>query len=219
MKYTFKFGLFGKPTIKNQLLVSDKERTKIITGCLIDFRPDTPNILNIAHKEYKVPSSLAQEFNAYDILSLDVIKSVVADKLIGTTLDGGDTKTRGQALERRVLDLLGFGGNSKLVGGFPDVPNQLLEVKVQDTQTIDLGLYSPQFKESVGNFVGYTTEDVRYLIALTNPHTHIIDGVILSSGLHLGDGFSYVSDKSFKCQRSIPMEFFEKYKGQCVFNP
>lgn len=214
-----KFGVFGKPTIKNQLLVSEKERTKIITGDKVDFRPDTFNIVSISQKAYKVPTSLAQNFNTTDVLSLDIIKTVVADKLIGTILDGGDTKTRGQALERKVLDLLGYGEDSKLVGGYPDVPNQLLEVKVQDTQTIDLGLYSPQFNEPIAGVDGCTTEDVRYLIALTNAKSHIVEGVILSSGLRLGDRFSYVSDKSFKCQRSIPMDFFEKYKGQCVFNP
>ena len=214
-----KFGVFGKPTIKNQLLVSEKERIKIITGDKVDFRPDTLHIASISQKAYKVPTSLAQNFDTTDVLSLDVIRTVVADKLIGSTLNGGDTKTRGQALERKVLDLLGYGEDSKLVGGYPDVPNQLLEVKVQDAQTIDLGLYSPQFKEPIAGVNGCTTEDIRYLIALTNAQSHIIEGIILSSGLRLGDRFSYVSDKSFKCQRSIPMDFFEKYKGQCVFNP
>lgn len=214
-----KFGVFSKPTIKNQLLVSEKERIKIITGDKVDFRPDTLCIASISQKAYKVPTSLAQNFNTTDVFSLDVIRTVVADKLIGTTLNGGDTKTRGQALERKVLDLLGYGKDSKLVGGYPDVPNQLLEVKVQDAQTIDLGLYSPQFKEPIAGVNGCTTEDVRYLIALTNAQSHIIEGVILSSGLRLGDKFSYVSDKSFKHQRTIPMAFFEKYKGQCVFNP
>lgn len=212
------FGRFGKPTIKNQLLVSEKERAKIISGEKIYFRPDTPGVSEIAHKMYQKPTALAQEINLNDILSLDVIKTQVAEKLIGTSLQGGDTKTRGQELERKVLDLLGFDARSKLVGGYPDVPNQLLEVKVQDTQTIDLGLYSPQFKESIHGIEKYTTEDIRYLIALTNSHTHIIEGIILSSGVCLG-AFSYVSDKSFKCQRSISMTFFEKYQGMCVFNP
>jgi len=57
------------------------------------------------------------------------------------------------------------------------------------------------------------------LIALTNPETEIIEGIILSPGEKLGEVFSYVSDKSYKCQRSIPMSFFEKHKGQVVINP
>jgi len=64
-----------------------------------------------------------------------------------------------------------------------------------------------------------TTFDIRYLIALTNPDTEIIEGIILSPGERLGDVFSYVSDKSYKCQRSIPMSFFERYKDQVVINP
>ena len=64
-----------------------------------------------------------------------------------------------------------------------------------------------------------TTFDVRYLIALTDPLTEIIEGVILSPGKKLGDIFSYVSAASYKCQRTIPMSFFDKYSGKSVFNP
>lgn len=34
----------------------------------------------------------------------------------------------------------------------------------------------------------------------------------------LGKIFTYVSDKSYKCQRSIPMSFFEEQKGKVVYN-
>lgn len=63
-----------------------------------------------------------------------------------------------------------------------------------------------------------TTEDVRYLIALTDA-TGLIEGIILSAGRFLGDTFTFVSDTNFKCQRSIPMSFFDKYNGKAVFNP
>ena len=64
-----------------------------------------------------------------------------------------------------------------------------------------------------------TTFDVRYLIALTNPETDIVEGIILAPGKKLGEIFTYVSDMSYKCQRSIPMSFFNSLNGQCVFNP
>jgi hypothetical protein len=57
------------------------------------------------------------------------------------------------------------------------------------------------------------------LIALTNPKTGIIEGIILAPGEKLGEIFTYVSDMSYKCQRSIPMSFFDSLTGQCVFNP
>jgi hypothetical protein len=106
-----------------------------------------------------------------------------------------------------------------LYGAFPDIPNQLLEVKVQESPTVDLGKFTPENEEMVMEDLGFTTFDVRYLIALTNPVTGIIEGVILSPGEKLGEVFSYVSSVSYKCQRSIPMDFFDSHYGEVVFNP
>jgi len=93
------------------------------------------------------------------------------------------------------------------------------QLGTQDVQTVDLGRYSPEKEETLIEEFNITTFDVRYLIALTNPETEIIEGVILAPGKKLGELFSYVSNESYKCQRSIPMAFFEKYYGQSVFNP
>ena len=146
---------------------------------------------------------------------------MVAEKLIGKILESSATKNRGQALERMTMELLGYemADNKYLIGGFPDIPNQLLEVKVQDAQTVDLGKFSPEKEEIVFEENNLTTFDVRYLIALTDPNTGIIEGIILAPGEKLGEIFTYVSDVSFKCQRSIPMSFFDLYNGQSVFNP
>ena len=117
--------------------------------------------------------------------------------------------------------MLGYEVKEKdlLYGAFPDIKNQLLEVKVQDTQTVDLGRFSPEREEIVIESSNLTTFDVRYLIALTNPKTEIIEGLILSPGEKLGELFSYVSAESYKCQRAVPISFFEKYYGVAVFNP
>lgn len=50
-----------------------------------------------------------------------------------------------------------------------------------------------------------------------NKETNEVEGFILVPGKSLGEHFSYVADKNFKCQRSIPMSFFDSYKGQSVF--
>lgn len=104
-----------------------------------------------------------------------------------------------------------------LEGGYPDIRNQMLEVKVQDSPTIDLGKYSPQFEEQIND--NFTTRTIRYLIALTNAMDGAIDGLIMCPGEELGKNFTYVAEKSFKCQRSIPMSFFDDFKGQVVYNP
>jgi hypothetical protein len=146
---------------------------------------------------------------------------MVAKKLIGKKLDNYSTKNRGQALERMTLELLGYSlaDNKNLVGGFPDFPNQLLEVKVQETRTVDLGRFTPEKEEIIVSENNLTTFDVRYLIALTNSATGIIEGVIIAPGEKLGEIFTYISDVSYKCQRSIPMSFFNSFEGQCVCNP
>ena len=172
--------------------------------------------------DYNKPEDrISEEPNFNNLYSIKLLEEMVASKLIGKKLDSNATKNRGQSLERMTLGLLGYEmtSNEKLVGGFPDIPNQLLEVKVQDAQTVDLGKFTPEKEEVIVVGSNLTTFDVRYMIALTDPKTDIIEGIILAPGEKLGEIFTYVSDMSYKCQRTIPMEFFNSFKGQCVFNP
>lgn len=218
-----KFGKFGKPTIKQQLLISGKVRRKIYEkqDKIYSF-PDSEKLKHYIRNDYVPPKSKMVEVPNCDCFySIDLIKKIVAEKLIGFKLDAASTKNRGQALEKKVLDLLGYQVNEfdLLYGAYPDIRNQLLEVKVQDSPTVDLGKFSPEKEENVIEDYPFTTFDVRYLIALTNPITETIEGIILSPGEKLGEVFSYVSDQSYKCQRTIPMTFFDKYYGKSVFNP
>jgi len=217
------FGKFGKPTIKHQLMISKKQREQIInsTDSLLTFKDSKNLSYRIRHNHDITPSSMLGEPDFNHLFSIQLLTEMVAKKLVGTTLEANDTKSRGQALERVVLQLLGYSEDNLngLAGGYPDIPNQLLEVKVQDSPTVDLGKYSPEFEELVTIDSNVTTKDIRYLIALTNSATGIIEGVVLVPGERLGEIFTYVSDTSYKCQRSMPMSFFEKHKGQCVFNP
>ncbi len=218
-----KFGVFGKPTIKHQLLISSKIRNEIYDGKdKIMFFKDSNKLSYLIRHDFEPPkTNMVEEAQSNEILAIGLIKTMVAEKLIGFKLAADSTKNRGQSLERKVLELLGYptSNSDLLYGAFPDIPNQLLEVKVQDTQTVDLGKFSPEKEEVIIEDLNITTFDIRYLIALTNPETEIIEGIILSPGEKLGEVFSYVSDQSYKCQRSIPMDIFEKYKGQVVINP
>lgn len=141
--------------------------------------------------------------------------------MIGHTIEPGATKNRGQKLEEIIANALGYTIREKelLAGGYPDIRNQALEVKLQDSPTVDLGKYSPEYEEVVPKCAGFSTRSMRYLIVLTNPETNIIEGAVLSSGSKLGKHFTYIADKSYKCQRSIPMSFFDGLKGMSVFNP
>ena len=212
------FGSFGKPTIKSQLLISQIKRNEIISSeykTLISN--DTSRVKKHSLNTYSVPK-VPFNANPTKVFSLNLLCKIIAKQIIGMTLKGVDTKNRGQYLERIVIQLLGYKLDERLAGGYPDIPNQLLEVKVQDTQTVDLGKYSPETKQDL-QCEGFSTQDVRYLIALTEPTTHKIVGIVLASGEELGNNFTYVSSKSYKCQRSIPMSFFDAHKGSCLFNP
>ena len=217
------FGKFGKPTIKHQLLVSQKVRDEIITSKdKILFAPDTDKISKVSIQRN---ISLTTDFNsqpvANQLFSIEYLKAKFSKNLIGFKINADATKNRGQALEEKCLSLLGYklNKNTLLEGGYPDVRNQMLEIKIQDTQTIDLGKYSPEYEDIIDNNLELTTKDVRYLIALTDKSDLTIKGIILMPGEALGNHFTYVSDTSFKCQRAIPMSFFEKHIGLCVFNP
>lgn len=218
-----KFGKFGKPTIKQQLLISGKIRNNLIKSeSKIILYQDSKKLSTSVCNVYSKPTQgMTDEPKVGDLFSINLLKELVADKLIGFKLPAAATKNRGQALEKKVLELLGYDikDSDLLCGDFPDIRNQLLEVKVQDSPTVDLGKFSPEKEESVTKDAKFTTFDIRYLIALTNPKTEEIEGIILSPGEKLGELFSYVSAESYKCQRSIPMSFFDKYHGRSVFNP
>lgn len=163
------FGKFGKPTIKHQLLISSIERNKIYESeDKVLFYPDTQKIQEHINPDFDSPSmGMVEEPKLDELFSIQAIKEKVARKLIGQQLDSAATKNRGQALERMVLNLLGYKTkeDSLLYGGFPDIKNQLLEVKVQDSPTVDLGMFTPESEEIVFSDLGISTFDIRYLIA------------------------------------------------------
>lgn len=215
-----KFGKFGVPTIKYQMIISDFKRKDIINNndsCY--FKEDTANMSLHTTNSFSEPKqSLYDMPQDGSILSLNCIKDKVLSTLIGTKLVVSDTKTKGQNLERLVATLLGYKTDESLVGGYPDIPNQLLEIKVQDSPTVDLGKYSPSNPVIINDSMKVTTEDIRYLIALTDANG-LIEGIILSPGSSLKNDFRFVSDTNYKCQRSIPMSFFNEQNGKAVFNP
>lgn len=213
------FGKFGKPTIKQQLIISKKKREEIIKNrsLVVDDVALSEDVIDDECKEISEESSIKDDPGK--VLPLSYIDEQITDSLLGEKLDINlSTKQRGQQLERLVAYMLGYKKQQEMLeGGYPDIRNQMLEVKVQDSPTIDLGRYSPQFEENINS--EFTTRTIRYLIALTDAMNGTIDGVVLVPGEELGKHFTYVAERSFKCQKSIPMEFFEKFKGKAVYNP
>ena len=216
------FGSFGKPTKKHQLIIPSSVRQGILSQePPVFLRSDTNRVSAMVTSSYVKPtSSIHDPPEAGMILGNELVSEMLSQHLLGLIIPPGATKNRGQTLEKIVAQLLGYTvADELLAGGYPDIMNQLLEVKIQDSATVDLGLYSPQFEEMLPKVPTVTTRDVRYLIALMDSDASRIAGLIICSGDALGQHFTYVTDESYKCQRSIPMEFFWSLKGKSVFNP
>lgn len=217
------FGSFGKPTVKEQLIISERARQQVYAlRPPVLFYPDDDSVRALATMSAARPGTTIHEpVTPGNVLSLDAVRSLVVRLLLGRRIEPRATKNRGQELESLVARALGLvvDNSELLIGGFPDIRCQALEVKLQDSPTVDLGRFSPQFAEPVDGCPGFTTQSVRYLIALMDAATSTCSGLVLCPGIRLGDHFAYVADKSFKCQRSIPMSFFEAIDGRSAFNP
>ena len=217
-----KFGKFGVPTIKHQLIINQSRRDEILkmNTPILFKKDDISSFNNLKEVQILSVDSIHDRPIIEKIIKLEDIYKLVKSEIIGIKLVNSSTKIKGQELERIISEKLGykFLEDDLLVGGFPDLPNQLLEVKVQESPTVDLGKYSPQIPDLVFDDIGITTEDIRYLIALTDSD-NIINGAILCPGKYLGEYFTYVANKSYKCQRGIPAWFFNMFINKCLYNP
>ena len=125
-------------------------------------------------------------------------------------------RNRGGLLHKLVCQALGY-REYKDNGQFPDVPNQLLEVKLQTSPTIDLGLVSPDSKAPLDtpkiNGKQMRHCDVRYALfhaKLTNKKIKITN-LFLVTGKDLYSRFSKFGGKvvNKKLQIPLPVDFFE----------
>ena len=98
-------------------------------------------------------------------------------------------RNRGAKLHRIICGLLGY-STYEDDGTYPDIMNQLIEIKLQTSPTIDLGLHSPDDDTALFAIDGqeFRSKDVRYII---------IDGFVESDNVriryvHVGRENSYV---------------------------
>lgn len=124
-------------------------------------------------------------------------------------------RNRGAALHRMVCSALGYVGYQD-DGQFPDVRHQLLEVKLQTSPTIDLGLALPSSTEplDVPKIAGHQVRhcDVRYAIfyARTDGALVTLTNLFLTTGESFFDRFPQFQGKVLnkKLQIPLPGDFF-----------
>jgi hypothetical protein len=139
--------------------------------------------------------------------------------LIGESfVDAGadQERNRGAALHRLVCQALGY-RTYQDDGQFPDVRHQLLEVKLQTSPTIDLGLVTPESIEPLdvpmidGKKIRHC--DVRYGIFYANVASGMVTltHFFLSTGEAFFSRFPQFQGKVLNAKRQIPLpaDFFE----------
>ncbi len=154
----------NKLTAKYQAIV-DKNKpqtnSRADTSTLAPFVTSNPISLNN-------PIASPQIGNIFDIKTIyQRLKPI-----IGTVFEYGnpnDERNRGWIIHDKTCRLLGYPISTD-DGQYPDIPNQLLEVKLQTSPTIDIGCHKPDLFEEVthlGNTI-ITNRDVRYLIYIAD---------------------------------------------------
>ncbi len=148
-------------------------------------------------------------------LIYEKLKLLVGSNLVDPGAD--QERNRGAALHRVVCLSLGY-SNYEDNGQFPDVKNQLLEVKLQTSPTIDLGLVSPDSEapldmEKVED-ISVRHCDVRYAVFYGNIEDSqiTITNLIVTNGKNFYSRFPKFEGKGLnkKIQIRLPKDYFER---------
>ena len=137
--------------------------------------------------------------------------------MIGSSIDYIDAvqeRNRGAELHAMICDHLGYSVYED-DGSYPDIANQLLEVKLQTSPTIDLGLHSPEDGEKIVK-IGDTTfysHDVRYAIfdGEVRGNRVYLQNLYLVTGEDFSNYFPLFQGRgtNAKIQLPLPVDFFD----------
>jgi len=129
-------------------------------------------------------------------------------------LDAVQERNRGAELHAMICHALGY-ANYKDDGSYPDIVNQIAEVKLQTSPTIDLGLHSPLDHAMVISAHGtaFYSEDVRYIVfdAVPNGTELTLRNLYVVSGQDFENAFPLFKGKvqNAKLQIPLPKSFFD----------
>ena len=126
-------------------------------------------------------------------------------------------RNRGDELRKIVCELLGYADNME-DGRFTDIRNQLLEVKLQTSLTIDLGLVCPNSEEPLDALEIEGTQirpcDVRYALfyGTTDGTTVTLTHFYLTTGDNFFKRFTQFQGNTLnrKLQIRLPSDFFDR---------
>ena len=137
--------------------------------------------------------------------------------MVGLTLsylDAVQERNRGAELHALICRHLGYSIYNDN-GTYPDIMNQLLEIKLQTSPTIDLGLHSPEDGEAIIT-IGNTTfcsEDIRYAIfdGEVRGNRVLLKNLYLVTGEDFTRYFPLFKGRgtNAKIQLPLPYDFFD----------
>jgi hypothetical protein len=148
------------------------------------------------------------------VLTISMVYQLLSPMVGRTYNDPGivQERNRGTVIHREACERLGTGSFADN-GQFPDILSQLVEVKLQLAQTIDLGLELPSSSTPLASANGVLdVRDVRYAIfyATRDRSTFTLDGLVLTTGAHFFNEYrqfgGLTSNK--KLQLRLPNDWF-----------
>lgn len=180
-----KFDTTGTLTKKYQATCIVSNKT-----CELISNIDTDRVQNYVSSNARVAKNPIIPALPGNILPIHEI-FIKLSELIGKkiTYSGADQeRNRGNYLQKIICKKLGFTEFNDN-GQFPDIPNQLLEIKLQTSPTIDLGICLPNSEEElehikIGNNIIIRHCDIRYIIFYGN----VTDGIITLTNLIITTG-------------------------------
>lgn len=187
--------------------------------CELISNSDTPTLLPYLSNENFQPSHETSPIDypsAQQILPIREIYSRLSGLVGKEFIDPGvlQDRNRGAGLHNLVCEALGYSSYAD-DGKFPDVKNQVLEVKLQTSPTIDLGIVCPNSNEGIGFPVGVTPiqhNDTRYAVfyAQTNNSHVTITNLVVTTGRDFFSRFQQFQGNVMngKIQMSLPNDFY-----------
>ena len=176
-----------------------KSREPVERSCLVSA-DDTPNVQQLMQGEYSHLIPIAHVFGRLQSLVGKTIENLGSDQ----------ERNRGGVVHTAVSRCLGAVTPDS--GQFPDVIDQLLEVKLQTAATIDLGLVCPDSTERLAALPSFRHCDVRYAVfygRLDVDHVRL-EYLVLSSGRDFFTFFQRFEGNvtNRKIQLRLPSDFF-----------
>jgi hypothetical protein len=132
-----------------------------------------------------------------------------------------EVRPKGHWFEFEVAQRLGY-HYPPAAGIFPDIRNQLLEVKHHTGKavTIDFGHFHPGSDDILeghwNEVIKARVCDIRYLIAIAPPPDFKVTVLVLATGAEIDSIFGVSPTKTIKYQLGISKQWREKHTGQIL---